>query len=739
MSEITLRRPAESIATLIVRLRYLVVAAWIALAVVAVVALPTIEEAQVGSLGDLVPRESEALKAELESRDIFGFPVLSRTAVVIRDASGLPDEVRRRALTSLWRLNAERRPPFENVIGALPLSNAQSSFGFGAATAIIGYLFIDPSIGQVGSTGIARLLADRLEEEAGAENALVTGPIPARAARAEIIREELPVVELATVILVILALGLFFRSVGVPLLNLAAVAISYLIAIRGAAWAEDLASISVPREVEPVIVVLLFGIVTDYAVFVVSRFRAKLAGGRDAHTAAREATSELLPVIATAGLIIAGATASLLVADLGFLKAFGPGLALAALVGAAVAITFLPAALAIAGEALLWPARPGGRKAGASSPRATRGPARSRAVSLAAAHPVLVALATSAVLLLAASGVLRLNVGNPVIKSLPESHEVREGFEEASAGFSPGITSPTLVVIDGAAVRERPASLARLQDLLEREPGVSDVVGASNRPVDLPTGALVASDAGAARYFVVLATDPLGSVAVNRVDQLARRMPVLLAKVGLTNTRALVGGDTALIAETIERTRDSLTAVAPVALAVVFVLLVLLLRAVIAPLYLIAASLLALTASLGLTTYVFQGLLNQEGLTFFVPFAAAVLLLALGSDYNVFLAGRIWAEARKRPLHEAVEVGGARAAAPITTAGLILALSFAALALIPIQSFRELAFAMSVGLLIDAFIVRTLLVPSLIVLVGRIGAWPGRGMSQEAGPTGTTE
>jgi putative drug exporter of the RND superfamily len=109
-----------------------------------------------------------------------------------------------------------------------------------------------------------------------------------------------------------------------------------------------------------------------------------------------------------------------------------------------------------------------------------------------------------------------------------------------------------------------------------------------------------------------------------------------------------------------------------------------------------------------------------------VPFAAAVLLVSLGSDYNVFLAGRIWDEARKRPLAEAVAVAGARAATPITIAGLVLAASFALLALVPVRPFRELAFAMATGLIIDTFLVRTLLVPALILLVGERGGWPGR-------------
>lgn len=131
----------------------------------------------------------------------------------------------------------------------------------------------------------------------------------------------------------------------------------------------------------------------------------------------------------------------------------------------------------------------------------------------------------------------------------------------------------------------------------------------------------------------------------------------------------------------------------------------------------------------GLAAYVFQGGLGHAGITYYVVFASSVLLLALGSDYNVFLVGRIWREARRRPLAEAVRVAGARAATSITVAGLVLALSFALMALVPIRPFRELAFTMAAGLLIDAFLVRTLLVPALIVLIGERSAWPNRRMA----------
>jgi putative drug exporter of the RND superfamily len=159
--------------------------------------------------------------------------------------------------------------------------------------------------------------------------------------------------------------------------------------------------------------------------------------------------------------------------------------------------------------------------------------------------------------------------------------------------------------------------------------------------------------------------------------------------------------------------------IAVAVLIVTFVLLAFFLRALLAPLYLLAASVLALLAALGITVWIFQGVLGYEGLVYFVPFAAGVLLVSLGSDYNIFVVGRIFQEARRLPIRDAVATAAPRASRAITTAGLALAASFAVLAVIPLDQFRELAVAMALGVMIDAFVVRSLMVPALVALFGR--------------------
>jgi RND superfamily putative drug exporter len=154
------------------------------------------------------------------------------------------------------------------------------------------------------------------------------------------------------------------------------------------------------------------------------------------------------------------------------------------------------------------------------------------------------------------------------------------------------------------------------------------------------------------------------------------------------------------------------------ALLVNLVVLAVFLHGIGPPLYLLSASVLALAAALGLTTIVFQHALGYGELTYYVPFACAVLLVALGSDYNVFVVGRIWQRAREQPLRDAVAISTPRVSKAITVAGLTLALSFALLAIVPLRAFREFAFTMAVGVLLETFVVRSLLVPALVSLLG---------------------
>nr|NLD41204.1 MMPL family transporter [Actinomycetales bacterium] len=290
-----------------------------------------------------------------------------------------------------------------------------------------------------------------------------------------------------------------------------------------------------------------------------------------------------------------------------------------------------------------------------------------------------------------------------------------------------GIISPTEIVLEGEGIGAREDAVATLGAALEQLSGVAGVVG----PGDIPTadnlGAFTAESGNAVRYLVVLDSTPLEAPAVDSLRTLAARLPDLASGAGLgTDVTTHIGGDTALASGIIQDTTGDLGRIGAVALGVNLLLLVIFLRALVAPLYLLATSVLALGATLGLGVIFFQDHLGQDDLTFYVPFAAAVLLLSLGSDYNIFAVGHVWQAARERPLREAILVATPQSTGAINAAGVALAASFGMLALVPLRPFQELGFLLGVGILLDVFIVRTLLIPALLTLVGPVSSWPSR-------------
>ena len=346
---------ADSFARAIVAARVAVILGWIATAALMVVYLPSLHEAQTDALKQLVPADSRALEAEQLSADLFRFPLASRTSIVERDPRGLPPARVRAAAQLIRDLNAGDQL-VGRAAGAYGVTNVGVRLPFAREqdTATVSSLLFELDVSQGRREAAARRYIRALDAPA-TSYAGATGVIPARAEQADLIREGLPKVELLTVVLISLIVGLSLRSALAPVVTLATVAVAYVVSIRLVAVIGKSIGVSVPPEVEPIMVALLFGVVTDYALFYMSRLRARIEDGEAPRDAARSTTAELTPLILACGAAVAVGSAALVVADLGFLRAFGPGMALSVLVGLIVTVTFLPATLAVFGAALFWP------------------------------------------------------------------------------------------------------------------------------------------------------------------------------------------------------------------------------------------------------------------------------------------------------------------------------------------------------------------------------------------------
>lgn len=702
--------------------RWPVLAAW-ALAVVVVSLLPVPERsAGSGDFSDILPVDSPAIRVEQRSLAQFRVPVLTGTTVVLQTREPLTPATRvavaKRALEISGPLIRGDPPEPGSPLAALPIPLV-------ASRTSVTYLFFAPDTSIWTSTRQAHLYASSLRRAAqpGAEVA-VTGFVPAQVSQGEHLARSLPAFELLSVLLIAVIVALVFRSLLAPVAVLAVGTAGYLVYAKALRGVVAGFGVSVPAQLEPVVAALFLGVVTDYCVLFFAGYRDALRNGALARAGVRRALRLDAPVVAVAGVTVAAGIIALLASPFQFFRALGPALALTVVAAVLVSLTLTPALMAVLGPRLFSLRGLAGLRP-LRHPQPGRG-ARSFA-ALTRRRPAAIAAAAGAAALLAACApLLDARLSLSFTAGLPEEDQVSRGARMLAAARIRGITAPTEVLVEGDGVTAQRAALRRLQERLEAIPGVARVIGPAQNPSSFDLGVVLAPSGNAARYIVLLDSDPLGgrAIAVERGVELA--LPRLLAESGVRRATGAVTGQTTIASEVARRTRESLQSTMLLALALELLVLVLYLRSLAAPLAVLLAGLLSTGAALGLTVLVFQDGLRQPGLTFYAPFSTAVLLVALGADYTVFTVGAVWREARRRPLPEAIRTAMPANARAVTAAGVILATTFASVAVIPLTAFRQIAFTMAVGLLLDTVLVRPVLTPALLTLLGRWARWPSR-------------
>ncbi|WP_233495629.1 MMPL family transporter [Geodermatophilus sp. TF02-6] len=699
--------------------RWVVVLAWVAAAALAV-SLPSGGSGGGGALGGLLPSDSEAVAVQQRSLAQFTVPVLSQTSVVVHDPEGL--DLATRADVALWALEHTRA----TLQGEVPSGRGQILAAVPIPTAApevaVTYLYVTQGTSSTQTAALAREYAAHFDQP-GVQT-YVTGLLPAQLRQGDHLISRLPVFELGTLALIALMVALVFRSLVAPLVVLLVAGLGYLVAYQTLDVAAGALGFALPDELRPLTAALFIGVVTDYCVLLFNNFRLQLERGLPRHEAARHAYALEGPIVAVAGLTVAAGTAALLVADFTLFRAFGPALALTVLLGVFVSLTLVPALLAILGSGLFWPLRP--RAGQVPAGVAPREPGRLvRVVTGRRSAAVAVGLGVALLAVLAAPmAAMRLDVS--FTSGLPSDDRVQQGAQVLDEAGIGGVVGPTEVLIEGPDVAGQRAALDRLQQAIAAQPGVAWVLGPAQNPLPQRFGIVFSRDGDAARYVVVFDSDPLAASAIDDLRVLQQRLPTLVAEAGVEDAEAAVTGQTAVASELVELTRSDLWSTIPVALVVTLAILVVYLRALVAPVLLLACNALSVASALGLAVVVFQVLGDDPGLTFYVPFVAAVLLLALGSDYNVFAVGSIWTAAVRHPLSRAIAIALPATGRAISAAGIILAATFAMVAIIPLGAFRQLAFTMAAGVLLDTFLVRPVITPALLTLLGSAASWPSR-------------
>jgi RND superfamily putative drug exporter len=486
-----------------------------------------------------------------------------------------------------------------------------------------------------------------------------------------------------------------YRSPLIAALMLGVVAVAYVIA-TGLVYGLVRADVTtVSGQSTAILIVLMFGAGTDYCLLIVSRFRDELRRVSDVETAMTRAASRTGPAIFASGGIVVAAMLVLALADYNATREMGPLLALGIVVMMACGMTLLPALLAAFGRRAFWPAIPREEPVERTSAR------WSRIAGLVRRRPVLLASLSAGLLALGALGTLEgrgyLNLAQQY-RSDPESvlaqNLIRERYEP------PGRVAPLDIVTASTVALE-------VKDALGLAPGVATSY------TDSDGGTVVASEA-------LLNTDPFSSEALEEIPRLRE-----VAREAAGGELALIGGITAQSYDNREALRADARLIVPLVLGVILLVLIALLRCIVAPLYVIGTVILSFAFALGASSLIFTHVFGQPDSDPNLTIFAFIFLVALGVDDNIFLMTRI-REERRRGLatRDAVTAGLEKTGGVITSAGLILAGTFAALMALELEALFQVGFTVSLGLLVDAFIVRTFLVPSIAMLLGEKNWWP---------------
>ncbi len=506
---------------------------------------------------------------------------------------------------------------------------------------------------------------------------------------------------------VLLILLVVYRSPILPFLVIGTAGLALTAGNAVAYLLADAGVITVNGQSQGIASILVVGAATDYGLLLVSRFREELRREESKYAAMRTALARSWePIVASGATVVLGVLC-LLLSDLAGNRGLGPISAVSVTLSVVAALTFLPAALVLLGRAAFWPFLP---RYGVE-PRQGRGWQRVAAAVGRRPRRVL-ALSTLALLAAAVFAPTYDAAGTTFSEVIQGESNGVAGQEALARHFDAGSGSPTVVVTPEqgwSAVAEAAASAD----------GVASVVpftGAEGPPQ--PGAEPVVVD-GLVRLDVVLAVPADSTEAVEVVQDLRTTLDD-------ADPAALVGGDTAANLDTRETAARDLQVIVPTVLAVITVVLALLLRALVAPLLLVATVVLSVGATVGVAALLFDGVFGFPGSDPTILLIAFVFLVALGIDYNIFLMTRAREESAGHGTREGVLRALAVTGGVITSAGLVLAATFGALSVLPLLFLIQLGFLVGFGVLVDTFVVRSLVVPAAVHLIGDRVWWPGR-------------
>jgi RND superfamily putative drug exporter len=683
------------------RTKFVVIGLWILLAAAMSGPAAKLQDATTDDFASALPDEAESTEVQTLLRERFPGGETANGLVVYRRAGGLTDQDKAKIardaerIRDSIRLKAPPATPFAPGVR----SELVSPRGDAAYTV----LTTDMDFQKAGERG------EKVREIVGSTSdgplqVYVTGTLGFAADFTEVFKSVDTMLLIVTILLVVTLLGAIYRA---PLIALAPI----LVVGFGAALAQGLvylyadAGHTVNSNSTQILVVLMFGVGTDYCLLLVSRYREELHRVEDKHEAMERALRRAAPALIASGATVIAAMLVLLLADSGFIQGLGPVSAVGVASVLLAALTLFPALLACFGRAGFWPRR--GTVAYGDDATARRGAWR-RFGDRVLQRPGRALLATVALFAVFTVGLTAYKEDYSIGNAFKKDVESLRGFEALGDSFSEGALDPTTVIVrrDGGPATD--ADVAAVRSRLEAVPGVARVSPQAVR----------SEDGSLARLLVAFDDDPYSDAALQRALELRDRVD------GVPGVTALVGSGSALQADFNEASESDLRTIVPIALLVITVILALLLQALVAPLVLIATVMASFFGTLGLSIWFIIDVAGDRGVDAGLPTFAFIFLVALGIDYTIFLMSRVREEARAHGTREGTLRALAATGPVITSAGIILAGTFSVLMSLPVTFAFNIGFMVAVGILLDTFVVRTVMVPAAVELLGDRVWWP---------------
>ena len=695
----------------------IVLAVW-AVAAVALTVLAQKYPAPPPGFAFALPASAEARQADaVIARDFPNSNGVTAT-IVLHRAGGLSPADRTEALSIATWLRSTSTP--SNLASVIDPFSAPGQEAAGLMSKDGSTLVIQASIRDRGGNSLSDGVAAIRQHVGTGSDGLevrVTGPAGIMADLTLLTSKILGSILLGTLLLVLVILGIVYRAPLLALLPVVAVAWAYTVASSLLTVGQHLTGAPINGEATALVPILLFGAGTDYTLFILSRYRPTLTRERDAASAMRQALRVVAePVLASGGVVFLGTLTLTLAAnpvnhDVGV--ALATSIACVLLAG----LTLIPAVLTIFGRVAFWPAIPR-----LGHPEQARVRLWAGVGSFVARHPLAATILPVVFLLALATGVLQYQPRFAALDAYLRPSESLQGYAMLKQAFGPGSLAPTNVVVTSPLSGSTAA--AAVQQALTASPGVASV-----------TSAGLSRDGRVVLLAVQLRGDPYAPAAIDLVPQLRSTARHAIAATGAG--QALIGGETATSYDNLVISAADTRTVVALVLVLVSVVLGLFLRSILAPVYLLLINGLTFAAALGLVLYINRSVLNSATASVQLPLYTFVFMSALGADYNIFLLSRVREEVRSYRLPEAIRRSVSSTGGVITSAGIILAGTFCVLTTVPVRDGVETGLAVALGILLDTFIVRSLLVPGITMLIGRQAWWPSKlPMRDELGDDG---